>query len=302
MTTVGPYPPSATDEISGGAGTGWNDPSGWDDSGNPPAQVDGYGEDPGTKTLYAQFNSLDLPADAVVSQLKFKAGYAAATPIVTSYLHVLLGSISGSVITGLPCSIGWEFVPSDDDVLVTINVSVAQSAAIKAAWNAGTLVVYLFLMDTENTVSPDDGFSIGGNLGSGEPEMSEITYTEPSGDNVVFYDRTKIAISNPTGIALTTKACEMPNALAAMPTAGGESGIVRVLYTADADESGGADVQNHARFKFTPGLTTGGQFSVGIEFVPIGGAGGDGTTQSATLVHPQSMDDFQADGGRPRQP
>lgn len=119
----------------------------------------------------------------------------------------------------------------------------------------------------------------------------------------ISYNRPKSSLVNSTGIQFSVKASELDNVPANLPGAAqGNSGELNVLYTADADESGGADVQNIAIFKFTPAIDPKtGMLRLNAEFTPVNGNGSLGAVQSNSGKHPQDMDAWQSAAGRARQ-
>lgn len=84
----------------------------------------------------------------------------------------------------------------------------------------------------------------------------------------------------------------------------GNSGVLQIIYEIDVDETGAEDRQAAYRVTLTPTVTSLGQFNLNISVTPVDGSGADLTAAVQTLdvPHPQNMDTFQADGGRPQQP
>lgn len=122
----------------------------------------------------------------------------------------------------------------------------------------------------------------------------------------ISYARPKSATTNTTAIAFTIKAGESDED--PLPATSGATGIVTVEYSADADESGGTDVQKIATFTITPSMSATGQLSFVVGMVPTDGAAADGTCVptitadgKASFSHPQSMDAWQTAAGRARQ-
>jgi hypothetical protein len=122
----------------------------------------------------------------------------------------------------------------------------------------------------------------------------------------VNYNRAKSTTTNSTDINIDFTAGEEPTALTALGPAtdnSGTSGILNVTVTADADESGGADIQDLFRIEdiqvlinATTGLT---QLSMSI--IPVKGGATDGTTTAVLVNHPETMDAWQTAAGRARQ-
>lgn len=115
------------------------------------------------------------------------------------------------------------------------------------------------------------------------------------------YERLKEPDTNTTGIDLSGESRELPNALAAI--AAGASGDFELAISADADESGGADVQQLYRVLCTPIIQAGhpGAQSLRLTITPVLGDGGDGEATVVDVAHPEDMDAWQAAAGRARQ-
>lgn len=115
------------------------------------------------------------------------------------------------------------------------------------------------------------------------------------------YERLKEPDTNTTGMELSGEARELPNALAAI--AAGTSGDFELAISADADESGGADVQQLYRVLAQPIIAAGhpGAQSLRLTITPVLGDGSDGEAQIVDVPHPENMDSWQAAAGRARQ-
>ena len=114
------------------------------------------------------------------------------------------------------------------------------------------------------------------------------------------YDRPKVAVVNDTGIVLTILVGEKPDA----PTAIGGTGTTSELdsrFQADADESGGADVQDLFKLEAVPVVDVKGVVSLNITVTPIKGDATDGTVKTLSVVHDENMDAWQSAAGRARQ-
>ena len=116
------------------------------------------------------------------------------------------------------------------------------------------------------------------------------------------YNRLKDPDTNSTGIVLSGEVRELPNALAAVVA--GTSGDFELAISGDADESGGADVQQLYRVLAQPIIAAGapGQQSLRVTITPVLGDGSDGTPIITDVPHPETMDAWQTAAGRPRQP
>lgn len=114
------------------------------------------------------------------------------------------------------------------------------------------------------------------------------------------YNRLKSATTNSTDINVSWEQRETDGTRAAI--AAGTTGIAELHMRADADESGGADIQDIFRITATPVINVNtGKFEVRIEVVPILGDGTDGVAKDAAFVHDENMDAWQTAAGRARQ-
>lgn len=121
----------------------------------------------------------------------------------------------------------------------------------------------------------------------------------------VNYDRPKSATTNDTPINIDFTAGEEPTALAALSADNsGSSGILNVTVTADADESGGLDVQDLYRIEdiqVTINQSTG-LTNLTMTITPVLGDGTDAASPTTVTVrHPETMDAWQTAAGRARQ-
>lgn len=112
------------------------------------------------------------------------------------------------------------------------------------------------------------------------------------------YSRPKSATTNSTAINVTVKAGEQGGTIA---DGDGDTAIVEAQFLADVDESGGTSLKKFGTFVITPVVSSTGAVSFEVEFTPTNGDGVDGTAQSYTFAHPNSMDVIQTAGGRARQ-
>lgn len=114
------------------------------------------------------------------------------------------------------------------------------------------------------------------------------------------YDRPKLVVINDTDINITLFGAESPTAVAALDA--GTTGITELEIRADADESGGADIQVLFKVTLTPQIVVAtGEVSLLIETVPVEGDASDAATVSSTVPHTETMDAWQTAAGRPRQ-
>ncbi len=116
----------------------------------------------------------------------------------------------------------------------------------------------------------------------------------------INYDRPKIVVINDTPINMSLFGAEQPTALAAL--AAGTTGIADIEVRADADESGGADIQVLYKITLTPQIVvaTGAQ-SLKVEVTPVKGDATDDSVQLFTANHTETMDAWQSAAGRARQ-
>jgi hypothetical protein len=113
------------------------------------------------------------------------------------------------------------------------------------------------------------------------------------------YDRLKATTVNSTGMAHTVLAAEKPNAPAAVTA--GSTGALDARIQVDADESGGADVQDLWKIEATPTIGADGKPKLTVVVTPILGDATAGAAATNVYDHAQSMDAFQTAAGRARQ-
>ncbi|HET99711.1 hypothetical protein LCGC14_0274180 [marine sediment metagenome] len=115
------------------------------------------------------------------------------------------------------------------------------------------------------------------------------------------YDREKVITINDTPIALTFTGAETPTAEA--PLAVGADGEAAITVLADADESGGVDVQDLYTISIVPVIDTlaPGKQRLIISVTPVRGDATLGSTRSLIVDHPETMDAWQSSAGRARQ-
>ena len=114
------------------------------------------------------------------------------------------------------------------------------------------------------------------------------------------YDRPKVAVVNSTDINVSYEQRESDGVRAAI--AAGTTGIAELTMLADADESGGADIQDIFKIVATPVLNpVTGKFEVDVTVTPILGDGADGDPVSTRFPHDETMDAWQSAAGRARQ-
>lgn len=115
------------------------------------------------------------------------------------------------------------------------------------------------------------------------------------------YNRPKSTTTNSTGIALTLTVAEKPDSPSAIGGTG-TTGELDCRVRADADESGGADVQDLFKIETVPGIDENtGAVTLTVTVTPINGDGSAGTPSVTTVTHGQTMDTWQAAAGRARQ-
>lgn len=115
------------------------------------------------------------------------------------------------------------------------------------------------------------------------------------------YNRLKSTTTNSTGMVFTVTAEEKPET----PTAflgSGNTAEVDVRFSCDADESGGADVQEMFRLEAVPQLSADdGTITLKVTVTPKTGGGTDATATVTTITHTETMDAWQTAAGRARQ-
>lgn len=123
----------------------------------------------------------------------------------------------------------------------------------------------------------------------------------------VNYNRPKSATTNATDININFTGAEEPTAqtTAFGPSTDntGSTGIFNLIVTADADESGGVDIQDLFRLEdiqVTIDATTGAT-NLTCNIIPVLGDATDGTAVAVDVAHPQTMDAWQTAAGRARQ-
>ena len=114
------------------------------------------------------------------------------------------------------------------------------------------------------------------------------------------YPRPKSTTTNSTGIVFSLKAEEKPETPVSFGGAG-NTGNLDARIQADADESGGTDVQDLFKIEATPALDSAGKITVVVTVTPIKGDGSAGTPGTLTVTHDQDMDVWQTAAGRARQ-
>ncbi len=116
----------------------------------------------------------------------------------------------------------------------------------------------------------------------------------------INYDREKLVQINDTPIDMVWNGAEAPTAEA--PLAAGSTGQATLSLTADADESGGADIQDLFTVTLTPTIDSErGTISLAVVVTPVNGDASDAPVQTINVAHPQTMDAWQSAAGRARQ-
>ncbi len=83
----------------------------------------------------------------------------------------------------------------------------------------------------------------------------------------------------------------------------GNTAILDVTVEVDADESVGVDIQDLWRLVVEPKVdVTTGEITLDLTVNSVRGGGTVGPTHTKTVVHEETMDKWQADAGRARQP
>lgn len=114
------------------------------------------------------------------------------------------------------------------------------------------------------------------------------------------YEREKLVETNTTGMAILAKAAE--GAAATPVNLAGADGIMQIAFDADADESGGVDVQDLFRVdNLQIIISSEGLIRLTGSIVPVLGDATDGTAVPIDVTHPELMDAWQTAAGRARQ-
>lgn len=118
----------------------------------------------------------------------------------------------------------------------------------------------------------------------------------------INYDRPKIATINDTPIDITIQGRESPDAFGNLGAGTGTTGVADVKFRADADESGGADVQDLWDIALTPSIhEVTGVIKMTIVATPVLGDASNGTPVTTVLTHDETSDAWQSAAGRARQ-
>lgn len=286
ITEVGPFVTATTNAKAADQGQAWTNPTNGALQDGAIMSAQGF-DDPVTDTqAFRVTTSGTIPSNATIESVTVVIRGRVAT--------IALGLLSAELWADSAGSLGSKVVSNDADTsalttsladyTVTIpKASFTSQAAVRNAFNAGHMWVSVFgTSDGDGATFEVDSIT-----------LSQVQYSSPTQN----YNRPKSVTTNDTPIDFSVKASESPNAVDTLPNAG-NSAIVDVLYRADADESGSADVQDIAKFTFTPSLSADGTLSLGISFTAVSGAGVDGTPQTATVLHTQGMNAWQSAAGR----
>jgi len=115
------------------------------------------------------------------------------------------------------------------------------------------------------------------------------------------YNRPKSTVVNSTAIDVTIKVSEKPDAPGAIGGTG-TTGNLDARFQADADESGGTDIQDLFKLETTIAVdATTGQANLTVLVTPIKGGALDGTAKSMVVTHDETVDAWQTAAGRARQ-
>lgn len=115
------------------------------------------------------------------------------------------------------------------------------------------------------------------------------------------YNREKATPTNSTGMVFTILVSEQPDGVGAIGGTG-TTGILESEFHVDADESGGTDIQTHAKFTIEPKVDSGtGITTYTVTFTPVKGDANDGVVQVKSFAHDENMDVWQTAAGRVKQ-
>lgn len=118
------------------------------------------------------------------------------------------------------------------------------------------------------------------------------------------YERPKSTTTNTTQMNFDIEAGEKPTTPVDIGSdGGGSTGILDVVFTVDADESGGVDIQDFFKVTLTPVVPddVNGKPTLRVVITPVGGDAVDQEATTFTAEHSQTMDAWQAEAGRARQ-
>lgn len=119
----------------------------------------------------------------------------------------------------------------------------------------------------------------------------------------VNYERPKSTTTNTTPINVDFTAGEEPTALAALTADNsGSTGILNVTVTADADPTGGADIQDLFRIEDLQVVIDPTTFRCRLQatVIAVKGDGTDGTSHTIDIAHDEDMDAWQTAAGQAR--
>ena len=122
----------------------------------------------------------------------------------------------------------------------------------------------------------------------------------------INYNRPSISLTAVAPMVHTILATETlvsgADVLVAIESVGviGDTGVARLEYQVDADESGGADVQTMYKILITPSIDAGGNHTLTLAVTPVGGAGADLAAKTLAVTHPEKVDAWQTAAGNPR--
>ena len=116
----------------------------------------------------------------------------------------------------------------------------------------------------------------------------------------INYEREKLVATNTTGMDMTLLVAEKPDSPGAIGGTGTTSEL-DMRVQADADESGGADLQDLFKVETVPTIDAAGVIKLKVTITPINGDAGEGVAQILTVVHGENMDAWQTAAGRARQ-
>ena len=117
----------------------------------------------------------------------------------------------------------------------------------------------------------------------------------------VTYNRLKSTTTNSTPINMTGEQRESDGSRTAF--AAGTTGVFEAYIRGDADESGGADVQDLFKVVLTPTInpTAPGVMTLNLVVTPVNGDASDGTPETFNVTHDENCDGWQTAAGRARQ-
>ena len=218
---------------------------------------------------------------------------------MVTFLAAIVGAALVVFVLGMAVDLNYNRSkdPAINDTPLNIRPLVTQTT-IGAATPSVPVTEPNYSIRTADTVGND--FEIDGDHTLEFPIGAKFEVRDSTGNDGA-YEVTGVAFG--AGVTTITVA-SVVDATADGVIVVGDSGILEIDFEVDLDETGAEDRQTAFKVTLTPTLTVLGQLSLTAVITPVDGSGTDLTAEVKTLavVHPDNMDTFQTDGGRPQQP